>query len=89
MEEKLRQHEIKDDKRFAMFHSVIFGNPEIGELGMKEKVDVMYEILTSLKTLLSFLEGFSKVLKWFVGIGIAFALFKAWASGLITYLLNK
>lgn len=88
MEER-RKNTCPLDEEHSLLMRVIFGDDELGEMGMKEKVDEIYDILTSAKNLIKVLDTFSLVLKWVAGIVIIFGLFKGWFAGLIAFILNK
>lgn len=51
-QECLDKHE-----RIQTLEEVVFGNPRIGEKGMKQKVDEMHEILVQFKGLKGFFGG--------------------------------
>jgi hypothetical protein len=85
----LDEHIKEDQERYETMQKILFGDENSGELGMTQKVDAMYEILVSAKTLISILDSFGKMTKWIVGIGLAFALFKGWLVSLIHYLLIR
>lgn len=61
-------------ERIQTLEEVVFGNPKIGEKGMKQKVDEMHEILTQLKGI----RGFFGIV---VLIGATLVALKMWVFG--------
>ena len=57
---------------------VIFGDKELGELGMKEKIDEVHSILTQIKGVSGFFTGVGTWLKWFLVIAGVIGIIKGW-----------
>ena len=68
---------------------VIFGDKELGEIGMKNKVDDMHDILVSIKNVSIFFSGVGSILKWLIIIAAVIGIIKGWWAGVVGYLLNK
>lgn len=64
----------RDDK----FERAIFGDKEAGEIGMKQKVDIMYDILVQGRGILGFLGGIRWVVLFAISIGALVAYIKGW-----------
>ena len=56
--------------------TVVFGNKELGEKGMKEKVDEMHEILIQARGIGGFFSGIKGFLGIFIVIAAAIAIIK-------------
>lgn len=80
---------MKEAKDLETMSRVIFGDPTTGEMGMKDKVDKMYDILVKVDNIQGFFKGLGSFMKWLVLLGTLLALFKGWLVGVFTYILNK
>lgn len=58
--------------------TVVFGNKELGEKGMKEKVDEMHEILIQARGIGGFFSGIKGFLGIFIIIATAIIIIKGW-----------
>ena len=71
-------HVKEDNENFKRLDSVLFGDESIGEIGMKKKVDAIYEILTQSRGVFNFLGGVRGTLLFFITIGAVIAMLKGW-----------
>lgn len=85
MEKLLTTHMKEEEDLLQLHHRAIFGDVELGEQGMKAKVDEMHDILKNFKGANRILSGglFSfKTLVIIVGI---FGIIKGWWISLVHY----
>ena len=68
----------KGNDNFKKLDRVIFGDESIGEIGMKKKVDAIYDILTQSRGVFNFLGGVRGTLLFFITIGAVVAMLKGW-----------
>lgn len=81
---------IDEDRKFqTKMERVLFGESDTQEMGMKEKVDTMYDILTGYKSVKGFFGGTRSVFTFLIVLGAVVALFKGWLGGLVMYLVSK
>jgi len=78
---------LEEEHRLLM--RVMHGDKETGEMGQIEMVKEIYSILTSAKNLIKFMDKFGTFIKWVAGIGLAIAILKGWAAGLLLSLIGK
>jgi hypothetical protein len=72
-----------------MLMRVIMGDQETGEVGMKEKVDGIYDILVQVKGVGNFFGGIGTGLKWLLVIAAVVGVVKGWWVGILGYLFTK
>ncbi len=75
----------RDDEHDRLM-SVIFGNEETGDIGMKEKVDEIHQLLIQAKNVGGFFGGVKSLMGWMLVLGLFVALAKGWVSTFITFL---
>ena len=68
----------KGNDNFKKLDRVIFGDESTGEIGMKKKVDAIYEILTQSRGVLNFFGGIRGTLLFLLSIGALIAMVKGW-----------
>jgi len=73
-EEQCEEIENHNDARLERLEKVIFGQPEIKEMGMKEKVDKMYDILVQAN-------GIRGLFGLVVLVGATLTILKMWLTG--------
>ena len=71
-------HVKEDHENFKRLDLVLFGDESIGEIGMKKKVDAIYEILTQSRGVLNFFGGIRGTLLFLLSIGALIAMVKGW-----------
>lgn len=85
--------ETKSDSVYREEHElmmrVIFGDKDLKELGMKDKVDAMYDILIQIKGVSGFFGGIGGWLKWLIIIAGVIGIIKGWWVAAVTSVLNK
>lgn len=73
-------------RKMDKMHQSLYGDEEMGVIGMIKKVDTIYEVFTKINS------GFS-IIGWVVGSIIVFGIFlgtiKAWLVTIAHYLLTK
>ena len=77
---------VEDDRKnfeegarnFKKLDRVIFGDESTDEIGMKKKVDAIYEILTQSRGVLNFFGGMRGTLLFLLSIGALIAMVKGW-----------
>ncbi len=77
----LEDHMASDKQFQDKIEHVLFGNKEIGEMGMKDKVDKMYELLIQSRGVLGFFTGIRGPIMG----AIALATFIGWLKGWIRF----
>lgn len=68
---------------------VIFGDKDHGEMGMKEKIDEVHEILTQIKGVSGFFSSLGAWLKWLLVIGGFIGLVKGWWVAVIASVVTE
>ena len=68
----------RGEKNFRKLERVIFGDESMDEIGMKKKVDAIYEILTQSRGVLNFFGGIRGTLLFLLSIGALVAMVKGW-----------
>jgi len=71
-----------------MMH-VMFGNKELNELGMKDKVDAMYKILTNVESVSNVFGTVLGWLKWLLIIAAITGVVKAWWGAAVMSVFSK
>ncbi len=66
----------RGEHNFRRLERVIFGDAD--EIGMKKKVDAIYEILTQSRGVLNFFGGIRGTLLFLLSIGALIAMVKGW-----------
>lgn len=66
----------RGEQNFKRLERVIFGDAD--EIGMKKKVDAIYDILTQSRGVFNFLGGVRGTLLFFITIGAVIAMLKGW-----------
>lgn len=84
---------IKDEEaKFSVYERVLFGDKQLGEIGMKDKVDEMHDILIASRNVTGFFGKIGGFGKWvFVIVGLV-GLLKGWWFALFiatSNILNK
>jgi len=89
MEKLLSEHIKEEESLLKLHHRAIFGDIELGEPGMKDKVDEMHSILMSFKGANRFLSGgllSFKTIMILVGI---VGIIKGWWVALVHYAMVR
>lgn len=90
IEHQLDTHEQHDKERFEFLQRVIFGDNVTGEMGMKEKVDEMHQILTNVKGANRIFGGTANYIKGLIIIVGMIGIIKGWwISAIMTVINNK
>lgn len=91
--EALDKSVLRDIEEIEKFQSkvshLLFGDKELGEIGMKEKVDEIHQLLTQARTVRDFFGGFRGPVTMLLLIGGFIALFKTFGGALIGWLTLK
>ena len=98
MDEIFKLHDEKDEERFGNIFRVLFGTPEdpnIGQqkvMGMEEKVNEMYSILTEAsqekKGVEKLFDRIKGGLNWLILIGIIIGLIKGWWLSILNIIVK-
>ena len=85
LDKKISLHIEENKKDFSLINKVIFGDKEVGTVGMKDKVDEMHEILMNIKGSGKVINGVGSMIKYLMIVALVVAFFKGWLWDLITY----
>ena len=95
--EDFNDYKRKNDHDIELIKSVLFGNPEIGEIGMKKTLDELYAIIKNAsqqdKGVEKMMERIKGGLKWIGVIALTITILMGWWIGILTaiahYLTNE
>lgn len=77
----MREHLDNYPQRQQELHEIralLFGNPHTGEMGMKEKLDEIHNILTQSKGVIAFFGGVRGILGFVIVLGAVITVVKSW-----------
>lgn len=90
---EIKNRHTVDLAEIAKFQStinyVLFGNKELKEPGMKEKVDEIHALLVQARNVGGFFTGIKALAGWLLVIGALVALFKGWLGALLAWVMIK
>jgi len=89
IEAQLNTHEQHDKDRFEFLQRVIFGDKLTGEMGMKEKVDEMHDILTNVRGANRVFGGTVNYIKMIMIVVGIVGIIKGWWTSAIMAVINK
>lgn len=81
------EHRHTDDKIMELLlthNRVIFGDEQTGDLGMKQKIDEIYKLLTQARNVGGFFNGIGGTLKWILTIAAIIVVAKGWFTAFVS-----
>lgn len=67
---------------------VLFGDKELGEMGMKEQVDAIYAVLMQIKSVNGFFSGIGTFIKYLLVVAGFIVVIKGWWSAAVSSVLK-
>ncbi len=89
LEKLIKEHINEEGKLIDLHHRAIFGDAQLGEKGMKEKIDEVHGILTNIKGTGKVFGGTLNTIKTLMVIVAIIGVFKGWWIALVHLALNK
>lgn len=86
LEQILKEHIKKTDEMLVLHHKALFGDNDLKQQGIKDKVDAMYDILVQVNHIKGFFSVFGSFLRILIFIGVVIGVMKGWFFGLIQYI---
>jgi len=72
-----------------LLNRVIFGDEETGDVGMKQKIDDVHDILIKARSVGGFFGGLGGTLKWLLIVAAVIVVLKTWFAGFVSVIASK
>lgn len=79
----LKEQPTTSEENIALLNRVIFGDEVTGDIGMKQKIDDVHDLLMKARNVGGFFGGIGGGLKWLLIIAAVIAVMKGWFASIL------